>query len=298
MKCSKCGAKAVAWLPASNAAYCKKHFNYYYERKVKRLLPKMLDQKKDVVGVGVSGGKDSLVMLWLLHKNRFNVVPILVDEGIKGYRDKTIPYAEKLCRELGLELHKVSFREEYGKTLDEMVKEGGRNACSYCGVFRRDLLNKTARRLGCTKLAIGHNLDDEVQSVLMNFFRGELERIARGGPVTGIIEDPKFVPRVKPLRMCSEKENVIYALINGIEYSDIECPYATTAYRGVVRDAVNMIESRYPGTKISILRTSDRLVEILRRELKPEGGLRYCSECGEPSAEKVCKACQFRNEIF
>ncbi len=297
MRCSYCSQKAVAFLPHTRKAYCKKHFIHYYERKVKRLVPKILDQKNDFVGVGISGGKDSLVMLHLLHSLRFNVIPIIVDEGIKGYRNRTIPYAEKMCKHLGLELHKVSFKEAYGKTLDQMVKEGGRNACSYCGVFRRDLLNRKARELGCTKLAIGHNLDDEVQSILMNFFRGELNRLARGGPVTGIVQDKRFIPRVKPLRECSEKENVIYALLKGIEYSDIECPYAVTAYRGTVRDAVNLVEAKYPGTKLSILHTNDKLIPILRKNIKATGPLDYCEVCGEPSAERICKACQFKKEF-
>ncbi len=298
VKCSLCNKKAVIELKYANKKLCEKHFTLFYEKRVRRTIVKnSMLRRKDKVAVGVSGGKDSLVLLYLLHKMRYNVEAVLIDEGIKGYRDKTIPYVEKLCKELNIPLHVFSFKEEYGKTLNETVKKRKRPACSYCGVFRRSLLNKAARRINADKLAIGHNLDDETQMILMNFTRSELLRLARAGPVVGIVEDDRFVQRIKPLRECSEKENVLYALLTGIKYSDVECPYAGEAFRSTVRECLNMMEEKHPGTKLGILHSFDKLLPILKEHFQEVGEVNACKVCGEPTSGEICKSCQMKKEI-
>jgi uncharacterized protein (TIGR00269 family) len=254
--------------------------------------------KREHVSVGVSGGKDSMAILFLLKKLGYNVSAILIDEGIRGYRDKTIVYAKRLCKKLNVPLHVFTFKKEYGKTLDSIMKKE-KFPCSYCGVLRRNLLNKAAREIHADKLVIGHNLDDEAQMVLMNLFRSEIVRLARAGPVVGVISDKKFVKKVKPLRQCSEKENVIYCLLNNIEYDDIECPFAHEALRNSVRDALNELEEKHPGTKIGVLHSFDRMLPFLREYFseKETRSPNRCPQCGELTSGAICKTCEMVGSI-
>lgn len=269
----------------------------YYEGKIKKTIRsnKMLN-KKDKIAVGVSGGKDSLVLLYLLNKFGYKVIAISIDEGIKGYRDKSLKYVIDFCKDK-IPLYIYKFKEEFGFMLDEIAKKSKRPQCSYCGVFRRKLLNKYARELGCDKVATGHNLDDEVQSIIMNFFRSEHQRSARMGPITGIIKHKKFIPRVKPLRERTEKEDVTYALIKGIKFYDGECPYIVSAYRVSIRDFLNDLENKYPGTKTSILHSFDRMLPFLQKYYKTTKMPNQCEICGELSKEEICKACEMLKEL-
>ncbi len=292
MKCSRCSDKAVVELGYLGERLCVKHFSELFEKRVRRTIGKarMLDRKKDKIAVGVSGGKDSLVLLYLLKKMHYNIVAITVDEGIKGYRDKSLPYIKRFCKKYKIPWKVYSLKKDYGFTLDSIPDK--KLMCSYCGVLRRGMLNRKARQLGCTKVATGHNLDDETQMILMNLFRGELERLTRTGPVTGMIEDELFVPRVKPMRECSEKEDVLYALLHGIEYTDVECPYARYAYRNIVRDMLNRMEERYPGTKFAILRNFDKMLPFLRKYYMPKEKPKRCEKCGEITRGSICKFCE------
>ena len=296
MKCSECNRDAVAEIRPTKKQLCDSCFLKLYEQRVRRNIAKnkMFTSKGERIAVCVSGGKDSLSLLNVLKDMHYdNIMCVTIDEGIRGYRSKTIPCVKKLCKRLGVPLHIYSFKDEYGFTLDDAAKNG--RPCSYCGVLRRHLMNRAARQLRCTRLATGHNLDDESQAVLMNFFRGELQRMARGGAVTGTTADKLFVQRVKPLRVCSEKDDVVYALLKGIDYCDAECPYSGYAYRNAIRDALTAIEERHPGTKSACLNTYDKLVPILKEHYKDEKP-NHC-DCGEPTAGEECKVCQIRKEF-
>ena len=106
-------------------------------------------EKNDKICVALSGGKDSSLTLYLLHKffgerPDIEISALTVDEGISGYRQESIKIAKSLCKKLGVELHIVSFKGEFGKSLDEIVKNKKARVCTYCGVLRRYLLNKSA----------------------------------------------------------------------------------------------------------------------------------------------------------
>jgi len=297
MKCSRDGRKAVIELKYLGERLCAEHFSKLFEKRVRRTIAnsKMLDRKKDKIAVGVSGGKDSLVLLYLLKKMHYNIVAVTIDEGIRGYRDHSLSYIKRFCAKYKIPWKVYSLKKEYGFALDDI--EDKRLMCSYCGVLRRGMLNRKARELRCTKVATGHNLDDETQMILMNLFRGELERLARAGPITGLIEDELFVPRVKPLRECPEKEDVLYAVLHGIGYTDVECPYSRYAYRNIVRDLLNGMEERYPGTKFAILKNFDKMLPFLRKYYMPKERPKRCKKCGEITRGSVCKFCEVIDEF-
>ena len=203
MACKKCKEKPVITLPNNNISLCKSCFIKYFEAKVRKTVRQYnLFEKGESIAVGVSGGKDSLTTLHVLNdiiskQRTTKIIGILIDEGIHGYRDESIKTAQKYCDENNIKLHIYSFEDEFGYKLDKALKILDINSCSICGVFRRYLMNKAARELKVDRIATGHNLDDESQSIVMNTFRNTMETSARLGPITGIQDDKKFIKRIK-----------------------------------------------------------------------------------------------------
>ncbi len=304
-KCSSCNKKAVYFRLNEGRYYCERCFSKSIETRVKRIIRKFqLVKDGDRILVGLSGGKDSSNTLYILKKifgqnPKIEILAVTIDEGIKGYRDKMVKGCKEFCESLGIEHHTVSFREEFNITIDKIAKRvKDKGVCGYCGVLRRYLLNKKARELKATKIAVGHNLDDEAQSILMNLFKGDFLRLARFGPLPRIKDHEKFIPRIKPLMMIPEKESALYALINKIPANFEECPYSVSnPLRGETRDFLNRLEDDSPGIKYSILRSGEKLSSMIRKELKV-GEIRVCENCGEPSSEKICKACKIIEEFL
>ena len=281
---------------------CQDHFVEDFETRAEKTIRENgMVRDGDRIAVAVSGGKDSAALLFLLKRmlegRNVEMVAVTVDEGIAGYREETIRSARELARRLGIGQEVVSFREEYGLDLDEMVQGRltGREAapCTFCGVFRKSALNRAARRLGATKVATGHNLDDEAQSVMMNYLKGDIERLLRFRPKR---EQPGLVPRIKPLRCLPEKEVALYAMINGVFIEACECPYARLSLRADVRNMMNSLESLFPGTKQSTLQVYERILE----HTVGQGGqidLASCHRCGEPCVKDLCKACELQERL-
>lgn len=230
-------------------------------------------------------------------KMDIKLTALLIDEGIKSYRDKSIKDAKKFCKENNIKLHISSYKKQFGKTLDEMkLKFPQTIACSMCGVFRRSLLNKQARELKATKLATGHNLDDEAQSILMNQFRHNIALSSRLGPITGVKRDPRFIPRIKPFYFLTEKEVATYAFLHNLVPKFNECTYCEESYRFEIRDLLNNIEQKYPGTKHSIVSSFIEILPLLKNKFK-DAEIKSCKQCGEPCSSDICNSCQLIEKI-
>ncbi len=300
MKCKQCTEKPVIRLTNNNIKLCKNHYIKYFEKKVRYTINKFnLIDDKDKIGVALSGGKDSITVLNILNKIRrkrknIEIEAILIDEGIKDYRDITMKDAVSFCEENNIKLNIFSYKEEFGYTLDEILKRLKIMPCSICGTFRRYLLNKKSKELKFTKLATGHNLDDESQSILMNQLRSNMKVNARLGPINGVLKDEKFVKRIKPLYLMSEKETAIYSFLKGFNVKFSECPYADIGYRNEIRDLLNNLEAKYSGTKSSIVNSFLEILPVLKEKYKLEGkGINSCILCGEPTSREKCQACVY-----
>ncbi len=281
MNCSKCSEKAVFLKPC----FCKNHFINYFENKVSNTIKKFsLIDKNDSIVVACSGGKDSTTVLYLLKKLGFNVEALVVDEGIVGYRDKTIVDLKMFCKKFDVKLRIVSFSKSFGKSLDTMLKQKN-HPCTICGTFRRYLLNKCASNYDL--IATGHNLDDEAQAVLMNLIKSNTELLLRSSPKSQKVEG--FVPRIKPLYFCSEKEVAIYALLKNFGVGFTECPYMDGSFRNVVRTALNDYEQNNSCSKLNLI---NKHLNFLKTFVLERKNFRSCKFCSEPSKESVCKACQ------
>jgi uncharacterized protein (TIGR00269 family) len=298
MACKNCIEKPVINLTNNNIKLCKNHFIKYFEKKTFKTIKDFnLIEKNDKVAVGVSGGKDSLTLLSLLLKLKnkikiFDLECIAIDEGIQGYRDKTLENAKRYCEENNVKLNIFSYKNEFGDTLDNFLKKTSMKACSMCGPFRRYLLNKKSKELGFTKLATGHNLDDEAQTIMMNYFRRNLETSARLGPITGILKDKRFIKRIKPLYFLTEKEVATYAFLKKLINEFSECPHSSDSYRGDLRDMLNNFEAKYPGTKHSIITSFIELLPLLKENFKNKIELKNCKVCDEPCSQEICQTCK------
>ncbi len=290
--CDICKKNSIYFRRSSGQRFCREHFIEYFEKKVKDTISKgRMIKRGEKIGVALSGGKDSTTLLEILTKMGIDTPAILIDEGIKGYREKTIKHAKELCKNLEVPLHIISFEEVFGHTLDRIKKTAPENACTYCGVFRRTLLNRTARELGLDKLATGHNLDDETQAILMNYIRGDINRLIRLGTSAG---KKGMVKRIKPLKEMPEKEVALFSMLKGLNASFDECPYQIS-FRSGIRDFINRLETRNPGIKFSILRGYQKILPYISKHQLQE--LRRCESCGEPSSQKTCKTCKLLDRI-
>lgn len=267
------------------------------EERVRRTISKYdMLRFDDHLAVAVSGGKDSLTMLRILRKierkfPKARLTAVTVDEGIGGYRAEAVKLAKKYCDELEVEHVVVSFQKLFGITLDELIRSKKElSPCSYCGVLRRRAIHVGAKKARANKIATAHNLDDEVQTVLLNIFHGDAKRIARVEPV---LVDPanRFLERIKPMCEMPEKEIALYAYLTGIRFQSCPCPYLETALRNDIREMLNKIEQKHPGTKFTVFRSMERIRHYLKASV-PSIELKSCSKCGEPTTQDICEVCR------
>jgi uncharacterized protein (TIGR00269 family) len=298
MKCSICDNQAIVSQRYSNAHLCERHFVEGFERKVEDTISRgNMVEEGDKIAVAVSGGKDSTALLLVLKKvlaeRDVEMVAVTVDEGIAGYRDDTVEAARSICERLGVEQRVISFQEEFGFKLDEIVEGKNVAPCTFCGVFRKSALNRAAKRLGATRVATGHNLDDEAQSVMMNYLKGDIERLLRFRPRR---EQPGLVPRMKPLREIPEKETALYCIVKGAYTESRECPYAQLSLRADVRDMMNNLERLFPGMRQSTLQGFEKIAEMAKDKWTGID-LGKCRKCGEPCVRDLCKACELLERL-
>ncbi len=306
--CTACKTReAFFFRKYSGERLCKHCFTESIEAKVRQTITRYhMLSFDDHLAVAVSGGKDSLSILHILAKltrsrPKTTLTAVTVDEGIKGYRVEALEIAASTCKKLEIPHHIVSFKELYGFTLDEMIfraRGKGRTeltACAYCGVLRRKAINAGARQVKATKIATGHTLDDEVQTVLMNIFRGDIARLAKEKPVTSEVHS-LFVKKIKPFCEIPEKESALYAYVKKIGFQDTPCPYASEALRNDLRGMLNRMEEKHAGTKFTVSKAMERLRPALDETAKRED-FKECVECGEPSALDLCKACELLRHI-
>ncbi len=301
-ECSFCGRRAVYNHRTAGVYRCDRCFSKNIEKRFRRTVNKYdLVEPGDRVIAGVSGGSDSVVNLKLLadysNYRDIEVVSLTIDEGIEGYRDESIPIARENSENLGIEHVVVGFEGVFGENLDELARISeeisGPDPCTLCGILRRSLLNQASRELNGDRLAIAHNLDDEVQTIMLNYIRGDLSRLKRIGPKTEAQEG--FVPRIKPLREITEKEAAIYGMLKGLKIHVATCSYVG-GMRSEVRDFINKLEENHPTTKFRILRMFDEMNPHLPSESK-DFELERCEICGEPATGGLCRACELLERL-
>lgn len=268
-----------------------------FEKKVKKTIrDNKLFTKKDLILVACSGGKDSTAALYIINKLGYKTEAIMIDLKMGEWSDNNVKNLKQFCKEHKIKLNIIDINQEfdggilhiYSKIKDKIKISN----CTICGVIRRWLLNKKARELDATKLVTGHNIDDEAENILMNLLKGNPALLINLGPKTGIIEDNKFVQRVKPLYFCTNDDVKKYA--DSMDWNLIyePCPYSTGVFRREIRNRITELEKKYPDIRQNLV---DKLLEILptiQTEYTSSTNINYCEVCGEPSRGNICKRCK------
>ncbi|KAI5292249.1 nucleotidyltransferase, partial [Ascosphaera atra] len=175
--CQSCNAtRALIIRPKNRQKLCRSCFLEIFETEVhETIVATSLFYPGERVAIGASGGKDSTVLASVLKtlNERYNygleLCLLSIDEGIKGYRDDSLETVKRNAAQYEMPLTIVGYGELYGWTMDQVVAEiGKRGNCTYCGVFRRQALDRGAARLGIKHVVTGHNADDVAETVMMN----------------------------------------------------------------------------------------------------------------------------------
>jgi len=281
-KCAVCGKPASMAEAPTGRPLCKEHFF----QSVRERAKKEVKGVKGKILLAVSGGKDSLVLMDVMAHiyDPSELVAVTVVEGAPGYyREEERRNAHLLAKKLDIEYYYVTFKDIYGKSLEELAKAGKQRPCTYCGVLRRRAIEMVAMKLGIKNVATGHTLDDEIHTSLLNLLRGDWEGIRKLNQ-----------GRLKPLRRVFEREVAAYAYLKRFPFQREECPflYMNPSLRS--RTRMYLFEAER-GNYHKFYRWIERLSQLSAPALK----LGRCKLCGFPTSpgREICRACELGSEV-
>lgn len=183
-----------------------------------------LIEEGDRIAVGVSGGKDSYTLLHILEELRkrapvkFELIAVNVDSGFPGYRKELI--------EAHLREHNFNYRMEATDCYDiiEQKRRPGSSYCSFCARLRRGVLYSLANKLGCNKIALGHHLDDFIETLLLNqFYVGTLAAMS-----PKLLADNGQHTVIRPLVYVEESDIISYSRLCAYPIICCACPVCGT----------------------------------------------------------------------
>lgn len=196
----------------------------------------------DKIAVGVSGGKDSVALLYALSQMRrfypaeFDVAAITLDPCFGGV-PADYSAIEKLCGEMGVEY--IIRRTQLWELIFEVRKE--ENPCSLCARMRRGILHDEAKKAGCNKIALGHHLDDAVETFYMNLLKGG--NIGCFSPVTYLSR--RDITLIRPMIYADESEVAGAAKHEGLPIVKSKCPVDGATERQRTKELVKVLEKDY-----------------------------------------------------
>ncbi|KZM28795.1 nucleotidyltransferase [Ascochyta rabiei] len=296
--CAVCKTnRALILRPKDHAKLCKPCFITVFETEIHHtILSTSLFTRGERIAIGASGGKDSTVLASVLktlnerYDYGLDLVLLSIDEGIRGYRDDSLETVKRNAEQYDMPLTILGYAELYGWTMDQVVEQVGKKGnCTYCGVFRRQALDRGASRLGVKHVVTGHNADDVAETVLMNLLRGDLPRLSRTTsivtstpsltPSSGPVADNTNIKRSKPLKYAYEKEIVLYAHHKQLDYFSTECIYSPEAFRGSARALIKNLERVRPSAILDVVRSGEDMARLV------PGGDEGCGgACGSGAA--------------
>ena len=293
MDCDRCKNQAVYTRKYSGEKLCSPCFSKSILRKTAKTISKYkMIQNNELVAVAVSGGKDSLALLKIINDmsatHNFRVKAITIDEGIPGYRNEALEIVENFCSELGID-HKVySYKELFDLTLDnalELRENEKTSSCSICGTLRRRAIDYAAKDIGADVIATGHNLDDTLQTFVINMLSGDTNKIGWMDPDNS----QNSLRKIKPFCEIYESEIVFYAFTNDIPFQSEPCPHMNEGIRTEIREFLNSLESQHSGIKNNLYQSIVKVSQIVKN-LDSKKKI-FCQKCGNECTGKVCSVC-------
>ena len=285
--CEVChDSRAAVIRPKNGQKICKSCFLSVFEAEIHGTITESsLFKAGERVAIGASGGKDSTVLASVLktlnerYDYGLDLVLLSIDEGIKGYRDDSLETVKRNAVQYDMPLEIVGYDQLYGWTMDQVVAQVGKKGnCTYCGVFRRQALDRGAAKLGIKHVVTGHNADDVAETVMMNLLRGDLPRLARATSI--VTSSPASdIKRSKPLKYAYEKEIVLYAHHKKLDYFSTECIYSPEAFRGSARTLIKDLEKLRPSSILDIVKSGEDMARLVPPEMSSS------SQCGTVDEE-------------
>ena len=203
--------------------------------------------ENDKVMIGVSGGKDSMVLLKALAQYQhfdcvnFEIVPVILDLGFPGFDSKPI---EEYVSSLGLKLI-VHDSKEVFQILKVQQKDAKNLPCSICSRMKKAAINKVAKELGCNKVAFAHHGDDAIETLFMNEIFGG--RVASFQPKMHL--DRADIEFVRPLILCHEDDVIRAQKEEKIPSFPSHCPNDGKTMRSEMKSLLKDIYKKYPSAK-------------------------------------------------
>ncbi len=203
----------------------------------------------DHIAIGVSGGKDSLTLLYALHglqrfyPKKFQLSAITVDLGLGNMNLSPV---EALCEELGVPYTIIP--TEIGAILFQVREES--NPCSLCAKMRKGALNEKAKELGCNKVAYAHHKEDLIETMLMSLiYEGRFHAFS---PYTYL--DRMDLTVIRPLMMVPEADVIGFQRKYNLPVCKNPCPMDGHTKREYVKNLTKQLERENPGVKSRLFR--------------------------------------------
>ena len=293
MICDRCENQAAYTRKYSGEKLCSQCFSNSVLRKTAKTISKYkMIKNNELVAVAVSGGKDSLVLLKIINEmaatHNFRIKAITIDEGIPGYRNEALEIVEKFCSELDVE-HKVySYKELFDLTLDdalELRENEKTSSCSICGTLRRRAIDHAAKDIEADVIATGHNLDDTLQTFVINMLSGDTNKIGWMDPDNS----QNKLRKIKPFCEIYESEIVFYAFTNNIPFQSEPCPHMNEGIRTEIREFLNSLENQHSGIKNNLYQSILKVSQIVKNSNYKQKTC--CERCGSECTGRICSVC-------
>ena len=207
-------------------------------------------EENDRIAVGVSGGKDSLVLLYGLslltkyYPKKFSIVAVTLDPCFEN-KDSDFSAIEDFCKKLDVEYH-IKRTELYNVVIENRQEK---NPCSLCARMRRGILHDMAKAHGCNKIALGHHKDDAAETVIMNLFQGGT--IGCFSPVTYLSN--KDITMIRPMIHLDERDVENACRRNELPVTKSNCPVDKETTREETKKLISNLERDYPALKNKII---------------------------------------------
>ena len=293
MNCDRCKNQAAYTRKYSGEKLCSQCFSNSILRKTAKTISKYnMIQNNELVAVAVSGGKDSLALLHIINQmamtHNFRIKAITIDEGIPGYRNEALEIVRDFCTKLNVE-HKVfSYKELFDLTLEEALDLRGdekTSSCSICGTLRRRAIDHASKDIGADVIATGHNLDDTLQTFVINMLSGDTNKIGWMDPDTS----SNSLRKIKPFCEIYESEIVFYAFTNDIPFQTEPCPHMNEGIRTEIREFLNSLEGKHSGIKNNLYQSIIKVSQIVKNTNHKQKII--CIKCGNECTGEICSVC-------
>ncbi|UXD22907.1 hypothetical protein IPA_09515 [Ignicoccus pacificus DSM 13166] len=283
-RCSLCGRRAIVSLPYARLRLCEEHFEKFMLKRVKRV-----DIPRNLI-LGLSGGKDSVVLAYLLKRLGYNPLTVTVDT-VPYYSTVEARVAKKVAEELQLEHITVHAKELYGFTALD-YRKFKRTPCGLCSKIRRHALDLIGTRLGKDYVATGHNLDDVLQVALSSLIFGKPEELRKAKAIEEKLKGT--LGRVKPLFWIPERDILAFALSKRLTWLKERCPlyYTEEAVGDKIRLFLHELEDSNPSTKLKLMNNILKISNAFNNKKVIEAKL--CKYCRLRSYGEVCSICKLR----